>query len=81
MLLLLILILLFLALPLDAQERLAQGVGFLVTSPYAPYVAAGGLGALVVTLAVQTFIWNAAMHQLYLDDIAKAEDTYRKRRR
>ena len=51
MLWLFLLIVLFLALPLDAQERLAQGVGLLVTHPYAPYVAAGGLGALVVTLA------------------------------
>lgn len=81
MLWLFLLIVLFLALPLDAQERLAQGVGLLVTHPYAPYVAAGGLGALVVTLAVQTFIWNAAMYRLYLEDVGKAEDTYRKRRK
>jgi len=81
MLLLLILILLFLALPTDAQERLAQGVGLLVTSPYAPYVAAGGLGALVVCLAFYNAVWNAAMWQLYVDDVTKAEDTYRKRRR
>lgn len=39
MLLLLILIVLFVLLPTDAQERVAQGVGLLVTSPYAPYVS------------------------------------------
>lgn len=81
MLLLLILILLFLALPTDAQERVAQGVGLLVTRPYAPYVAAGGLGALVVCLVFYNAVWNAAMYRLYLEDVGKAEDTYRKRKR
>ena len=81
MLWLFLLIVLFLALPLDAQERLAMGVGLLVTSDYFPFVAAGGIGALVVTLAAHTFIWNAAMYRLFLDDVAKAEDMYRKRRK
>ena len=79
--LLLVTVILFIALPLDAQERLAGGVGLLVTHPYFPFVAAGGVGALVVTLALHTFIYNAAMYQLYLDDIARAKDTYQKRRK
>lgn len=80
-----LLLLLFIALvayaPLDFQYWLAGGVQALVTSPFFPYVGAGALGALVVCMLFYNAVWNAAMHQLYLDDVAKAEDTYRKRRR
>jgi hypothetical protein len=81
MLLLLLLIIAILLMPLDAQEAAAQGVGAVLTHPLAPYFFAGALGALVVVLVAYNAVWNALAYSIYLDDVRKADDTYRKRRR
>lgn len=79
--LLLIAVVLFVLAPYDAQLWLLGGVRAAATHPLLPYVAAGALGALVVGLAFYAHVWNALAYQLYLDDVAKATDMYRRRRK
>jgi hypothetical protein len=81
LLLLLILIVLFVAAPLDAQYAAVEVLRQVWLHPLAPYFVAGALGALVVILAGYNAIWNALAYRIYLDDVSKAEDTYKRRKR
>ena len=81
MLLLLLFIIAILLLPLEAQEAVAQGVGAVLAHPLAPYVIAGAVGALVVALGFYNAVWNALSYQIYLDDVKRAEDGHKRRRK
>jgi uncharacterized membrane protein YsdA (DUF1294 family) len=81
LLLLLILIVLFLLMPLDAQEAIAQALGGVLSIPLAPYFAAGALGALVVALLAYNHIWNALSYSIYLADEARARENHQRRKR
>jgi hypothetical protein len=78
---LLVLVVLFVALPIDAQYLVVGAARGLVTHPYFPYVAAGAFGTTIAALFWYSAIWNALAYRLYLDDVAKADDMYRRRRR
>jgi hypothetical protein len=81
MLLLLLFIIAILLLPLEAQEAVAQGVGAVLMHPLAPYFIAGAAGALVIGLFFFNHVWNALSYQIYLDDVKRAEDGHKRRKK
>ncbi len=80
-LLLLIAAVLFVLAPFDAQLWLVGGLRWLWTAPEGRYFAAGLLGTLLAAGVAYNGIWNALAYRIYLDDVAKAQDTYKRRRR
>ena len=79
--LLILFILCVLLLPLETQEGIAQAVGAAMTHPLAPYFVAGALGAGVVALLAYVQVWNALAYSMYLDDVKKADETYKRRKK
>lgn len=81
LLLLFILAVLFVLLPLDAQLWLLSGVRLIWLSDEGRMLALGGIGATVTALFWYAVGWNALAYKVYLEDMTRVEDTYRKRRR
>lgn len=81
MLLLLLFIIAILLLPLEAQEAIAQGVGAVLTHPLAPYIFGGIVAGLFGVMVGYNIIWNALSYQIYLDDVKRAEDGHKRRRK
>lgn len=79
--LLIALVILFIALPIDAQLAIVGAARALWLTPVGRSFAGGLLGMLVGGLLVYRWVWNALAYRLYLDDVSKAEDTYRRRRK
>lgn len=78
---LLVCVVAFAALPLDAQYAVLAPLRLLWLTDGGRMVLLGLVGGVVGAMAMYSFIWNAAMHALYLEDMKKAEETYRKRRK
>lgn len=81
MLLLLLFIIAILLLPLEAQEAVAQGVGAILMHPLAPYILGGFVAGLFGVMVGYNIIWNALSYQIYLDDVKRAEDGHKRRRK
>lgn len=79
--LLIVAVLVFVALPYDGQLWLLGLVRDVWLTPMGQAFLVGLLGATAGALVWYNIIWNALAYRIYLDDVAKAEDTYRRRRR
>lgn len=78
-LILIVFVIVFAILPTDAQYWLAGLIGSLLTGPYAPYFAAGGLGAALVAGPIFVLGHNSAVNSEYREALDRARAN-RKRR-
>jgi hypothetical protein len=80
-LLLLIALVLFVLAPVDAQYLLLASIRDLWLTPVGRAFAAGAAGALVIGLFFFNHVWNALSYQIYLDDVKRAEDGHKRRKK
>lgn len=71
----------FVALPYDAQLALLSPLRMLWLTDSGRMVGLGLLGGAVACLLFYNAIWNQAVRAIYEEDLKKAEESYRRRKR
>jgi hypothetical protein len=79
--LLLLALVLFVAAPVDAQYAALGAVRDLWLTHTGRTVLIGLAAGMLPALLFYSLGWNALAYRAYQEDMAKAEDTYRRRRR